>query len=408
LAWNGPKWTASWHNFAQEATSNFSDRIEIYDWTLEGDGEEMPGIVFTKSEKLEIAKMLDAIHTHRINIGSLNSAPRADIEAITEIAHLGLSAKIEAFVGVNKSDVDLALKTDVPGILMELPSSDAWITKGIRRSREQVLAQSLDVITYAKEHGLGVTFGLQDATRTDETFLKEYVQTLSSQSKLDVISIADSMAVSTPEGFKHLIRLVTQWTKLPVAIHCHNDFGLATANALAGLSAGADIVTTTANGIGERCGLTSLEEIAVALRILYNIDIGIRLEKLCELSRLVERATGPVISSLKAVVGERAFAWEADGFVERTRNLQSAGAGKAALPYEPDLVGNDFKFYPGKKVGREGIKWESHKHGFDLTDEQVDELMTKTRTLASAKAHLSEQAFLAIVKTLTRQSRRRS
>jgi methanogen homocitrate synthase len=404
LAWNGPKWIASWHNFVQETTSDFSfpDRIEIYDWTLEGDGEEMPGMVFTKSEKIEIAKMLDAVHTHRINIGSLVSASREDFEAITEISHLGLAAKIEAFVGVNKSDIDLALEADVPGVLMELPSSDAWITKGREKSKEQVLAQSLDIITYAKEHGLSVTFGLQDATRADETFLKEYVQTLSSQSKLDVISIADSMAVASPEGFKHLIRLVTQWTTLPVAIHSHNDFGLATANALAGLSAGASIVTTTVNGIGERCGLTSLEEIAVALRILYNIDIGINLEKLCELSRLVERTTGPLISSLKPVVGERAFAWETDDFVERTRNLQSAGEDRAALPYEPDLVGNDFKFYPGKKAGREGIRWEAQKNGFDLTDEQVDKLLIELRTLVSA-TESSEQTFLRLVKAITNQ-----
>lgn len=405
MAWNGPKWIASWHNFLQETTSNFSfsDHIEIYDWTLEGDGEEMPGIVFPKSEKIEIAKMLDAVHTHRINIGSLNSASREDFEAIAEIAHLGLAAKIETFVGVNTPDIDMVLKADVPSVLMELPSSDAWITEGSKKSREQVLAQSLEVITYAKEHGLSVTFGLQDATRADEAFLKEFVQTLSSQSKADVVSIADSMAVASPEGFKHLIRLVTQWTTLPVAIHCHNDFGLATANALAGLSAGASIVTTTVNGIGERCGLTSLEEIAMALRVLYNIDIGINLEKLCELSRLVERATGPLISSLKPVVGERAFAWETDDFVERLENLQDAGEGRGALPYEPDLVGNDFKFYPGKRMGREGIRWEAQQKGFDLTDQQVDKLLIELRTMAPA-TRPSEQTFLRMVKTITNQS----
>ncbi|HUK28950.1 MAG TPA: hypothetical protein VLV31_11035 [Candidatus Acidoferrales bacterium] len=403
MAWVGSKWITSWHNFTQAATSNlcFSDVIEIHDWTLEGDGEEMPGMMFTKSEKLEIAKTLDAMHAHRINVGSLDAALPTDVEAIMEIAHSGLSAKIDAFVGVNKSDIDLALKTDIPSVSMELPSSDAWITRGIGKTTEQVLEQALDVITYAKEHGLGVAFGLQDATRAEETLLRTYVQQLSSQSKLDMIVIADSMGVASPEGFKHLIQSVKRWTKLPIAIHCHNDFGLATANALAGLSAGATIATTTVNGIGERCGLTALEELALALRLLYNIDLGIALEKLYELSRIVEKATGPAISPLKPIVGERAFAWETDSFVERLRNLQYCDQRKAALPYEPDLVGNDFKFYPGKRVGREGIKWEAQRHGFHLTEEQVDKLQNKIRSLAAAKGQTSEQTFLALLKTIT-------
>ena len=394
LAWNGPKWISSWLNFAPEVIAEFSfpERIEVHDWTLEGDGEEMPGISFTSDERLEIAKALDDVGVHRINAGWLTSTLPEDIDAIRKVTKLGLTAKVDAYVEVNKSAIDLATKSDLSGVSMELPSSDAWIKRG-NKSRESILDQAIETITYGKDHGLQVGFGLQDATRADKAFLKQYIEALTHQTKLDVILIADSMSAASPQGFHHLIQLVRNWTKLPIAVHCHDDFGLATANALAAVSAGANIVTTTVNGIGERCGLTSLEETAVALRVLYNIDTGIKLQKLRDLSRTVERATGPLISPLKSIVGDRAFAWEMDGFVEGIATLQASGHFKAGLPYEPDLVGNDFRFYPGKKTGRQGVRWEAERLGFSLTDQQAKDLADKIRELGKQKAQPSGNDF---------------
>lgn len=406
MAWNGPMWVSSWHNFAPEVTTAFTfpERLEIYDWTLEGDGEAMPGMAFTKDEKLEIARILDEIHVQRINAGSITSRFPEDIESVREIAQLGLSAKVEAFVATNKADVDLATKSDVSGVSMELPSSDAWI-EDRSQSRSEIVNQSIDTIDYAKEHGLSVTFGLQDATRADQEFLQEYVQCLTSQTKLDAILVADSMGAASPEGFKHLIRMMTRWTTLPVAIHCHNDFGLATANALAGVTAGASTVTTTMNGVGERCGLTSLEELAVALRVLYNIDLGIKLKKLCEASRIVEGATRPLISKLKPVVGERAFAWEADRFMETMRRFEARGSLKSGLPYEPDLVGNEFRFFPGKKTGIQGVRWEAEKLGFTLSYEQTQRVLEEVKQrLANKETTLTDRDFRDILLMTSRSS----
>ena len=391
MAWNGPKWLVSRYNFAPEVMSNtsFSHRMEIYDWTLQGDGEEMPGTVFTREEKLEIAKTLDEVHVHRINAGTITPSLPDDLHAVKTIAHLGLNAEVEAFIGVSCASIDLALKADVSGIVMELPSSDSWIQVS-KLTRTGLVDQALETAAYAKRHGLKVTFGLQDATRADSDFLINFVASLE-QTKVDAICIADSSGVASPDGFRHLIRTVSHHTKLPIAIHCHNDFGLATANALVGLSSGAAIATTTVNGIGERCGLTSLEELVMALRLLYNVDLGIKLEKLKPLSQIVERATAPTISKLKPIVGERAFAWETDDFVERTRNLMAIDRLKEALPYEPDLVGNDFTFYPGKKTGVQGVKSEAERLGFTLTDQQADQLVNKIRELSMQKKQPSKE-----------------
>jgi isopropylmalate/homocitrate/citramalate synthase len=174
-------------------------------------------------------------------------------------------------------------------------------------------------------------------------------------------------------------------TKLPISIHCHNDFGLATANALAGLSAGASIVTTTVNGIGERCGLSSLEEVVLALRLLYNIDTGIRYDQISILSKTVEKATGHVISDFKPIVGSRAFAWETDDQCKLMKNLQAKELVKAVMAYEPDLVGNDFAYFPGRKTGELGVRWEAERLGVKLDDQQVQEIVLHLRKLAKAK-----------------------
>ena len=403
MDWNGPKWASSWHNFAPEVTSrlSFPERIEICDWTLEGDGEEMPGIVITKPERVAIARLLDGVGVHRMSAGWITTSFPDEIDQIREVAHLGLKAKVEACTGVDKADLDLAIGTGVSGVFMELPSSDTWI-ENRQQTRAKVIDLAIECSTYAKEHGLSVTFGLQDSTRADQDFLKQFINSLETQGKVDAICLADSCGVAGPEGFKHLVKMATESAKVPIALHCHNDFGLATANALAGLSAGASIVTTTVNGIGERCGLTPLEEVAMALRILYGIDIGIKFEKLCELSRVVEKATGPVLSPLKPVVGERAFAWETDGFIRDASNLEAARKLKAGLPYEPDLVGNRFRLYPGRRMGTYGVKWEAERLGFKLTDRQAEDLLAKIRDLSRRKQQPSEHEFLSMLRAIRR------
>lgn len=359
-------------------------------------------MVFTKNEREEIARALDNIHVHRMNAGFITHLFPDDIEPTKAIVQLGLSTKIEAKVAVSKADIDLALTTDVSEILMELPSSDVWI-ESINQTRSKVIEQSIEATTYAKEHGLRVTFGLQDATRADPEFIKQYTRALDAEGHADALCLADTWGVTSPEGFSHLVKMVKSMTKLPISIHCHNDFGLATANAIAGLSAGASIVTTTVNGIGERCGLSSLEEVVLALRMLYNIDMGMRYDRFCEISKIVEKATGHMISELKPVVGKRAFAWETDDFPQLVRSLQAKERVEEVMPYEPVLAGNDFAFFPGRKTGEVGVRWEAERLGFHLTDRQVQDMVLELRKRSKAK-QLRRQDFLNMLSTATRKS----
>lgn len=387
--------TLSWHNFISDVTKEyaFPQKVELEDWTLQGNGEQAPGVIFARSERIAIARKLDEIGVHRLVTGLVEESLPEDTEVVKEIAHLGLKAKIETCVGLRREDLDWALKSDVWGVQLGVPSSDFWLEEKLRQARRrEAINQAIEATTYAKEHGLNVTFHLTDSARADQNFLREFVRSLSAETKVDAIGVSDSFGVASPEGFRHLVKMVRDWTKLPIAMHCHNDFGLATANALIGLSAGANIVNTAVNGLGERCGLTSLDEVAVALRMLYNIDIGIRYDGLCELSRLVETASGIRISEMKPIVGERAFAWESD------RHLPTLI--KARLPYEPDFVGSDFKLFLGKKTGKEGVKWQAEELGFKPTDAHCQELLVRIRDSSKRKQQPSIQEFLKMLQAI--------
>lgn len=392
---NMKKWTSSWHNFHREVTDqlDFPEKIQIEDWTLQGDGEETPGVTFTSEEAIAIARKLDEIGIPRIIAGLIEPPYPADADIVRKIAHLGLNAKIGTIASLTKSDLDRVSKYDASWVDIGTQTSDFWLDeKSMKLSREKILTQAVDVTTYANDHGVKVTFNLRDAARADEQFLKQLIQTLSEQPAVETLRITEPYGLASPHGFTHLVCMIKRWSRLPIALHCHNDFGLSTANVIMGLSSGASIVNTTVNGIGERCGLTSLEEVAVALRILYNIDVGVKYDKLCELSKLVEDATGPLISKLKPIVGERAFAWETDGYIP--------GKGTVRVPYEPDFVGNDFRFYPGKKTGTDAIKWHTERMKLNLTYNQLAELCSKIRERSMSKNPMTGEEFSRLLHSL--------
>ena len=197
MAWKGPKWVSSWHNFAPEVLEklHFPKQIEICDMTLEGEGEEMPGMVFTRDDRIQIAKMLDGIGVHRIDAGWITSYSPEDIEHVREISHLGLAARVSAYVGPpSKSNIDLALKADVWDIWVAIRSSDLAIEeRGL--SKSQVVERAVEVAAYAKDHGLNVRCELMDAARAKEDFARQFIDTLETQAKVDSIGISDSFSM---------------------------------------------------------------------------------------------------------------------------------------------------------------------------------------------------------------------
>ena len=389
--WIGPKWTSSWLNFEPSVTKDlsFPHKIELEDWTLQGDGEETPGIVFSREEALSIASKLDEVGVPRIMAGLVEPLFPEDGRIVKEIAHLGLRAKVGTIAGLSKVELDRAISYDVWELDIAIAAADFWLPEKRRLvRRDEAIKQVQIAMSYCKAHGVKVRLNVRDPARADPVFVRRVLRSVSNLA--DAIRVTEPYGMVSPFAFGKMIRMLRRWTDLPIAVHCHNDLGLATANALAGLASGASIPNTTVNGIGERCGLSSLEEVAVALRILYNVDTGIKFDKLYDLSQLVERATGHLISTQKPIVGKRAFGWESDRSVPSKARFR--------VPFEPEFVGNSFRFFPGRKLGIQGVRRTASTLGFELTDRQAERLVAKVRELSGAKKQPSDAEFLKLLR----------
>ncbi|MEM2901780.1 MAG: hypothetical protein QXO32_03490 [Candidatus Bathyarchaeia archaeon] len=383
--WIGPKWISSRWNFDEAVLKEMSlpSKVQIYDVTCR-DGEQRPGVVFRREDKVKIARKLDEVGIHRIEAG-MPAVSEDDFEAVREIAHLGLSAKVLAFSRARRDDVDLALKCDVDGVLIEVPSSDALIELGFDWTKNRVLEAAVDSTGYAKKHGLYVAFFPYDTTRADPVYERKLMTSVVEESHVDSMAVVDTFGCASPQGMARLVRTVKSWINVPLEVHCHNDLGLATANSLAAVTAGAEVVHTNVNGIGERAGGAATEEVVVGLRVLYGVDLGIRYENLVELSKLVEELSQVKVPSHKPVVGDTAFGYEAGIPVMFCRRLKKIDRLEVALSYLPEFVGNKLYIAFGKKSGRHGVEWRLEEMGLKASDEQVGEILAEVKSLGIEK-----------------------
>ena len=259
--------------FNKEEEYKFPKKITIYDTTLR-DGEQTPGVCFSKEDKLEIARKLDQFRIHQIEAGFPIVSNR-EADTVKTIANEGLDADIICLARTKVEDIDKALDCDVDGIITFMGTSDIHLEHKMHIKRQEALNICMKSIEYAKDHGLFVAFSAEDATRTDLDFLKRIYSKAESYGA-DRVHIADTVGAITPQGMTFLIKELKKVTDIDIAMHCHNDFGLATINSIAGLLAGGSAVSTTVNGIGERAGNASLEELVMSLKILYGKDLGFK------------------------------------------------------------------------------------------------------------------------------------
>lgn len=379
----------------------FPEEVVFHDVTLR-DGEQTPGVVLRRPEKVEIARKLDEIGVQRIEAG-MPKVSQEDSDAVKEIASLGLSAKIIAFSRVAREDIDAALKCDVEGIICEGPVGIPKL-KQFGWTYEQVIEKSVDAITYAKQHGLWAAFFGVDGTRADPAFLKRLFSEVSAQAHPDSFVVVDTFGCASPEAFGKLVSSIRKTVKEPLEVHTHNDFGLGVAVAIAGLQNGASVVHTSVNGIGERAGNASFEEVALALKYLYGQPVRLEFSKFKELSELVQRYTRFPLAPNKAVVGDRVFTREA--------GISIAGWMKYNLgseAYLPDVVGNKHGVFIGKKSGAHSIKWKLKELGISATDDQVEELLARVKARAEeTKSKVDDADFKAMVAEVLAQKSKSS
>jgi len=365
-------------------------KVRFYDTTLR-DGEQTVGVVFSPQQKLEIARKLDQLGVSRIEAGFPRVSPE-DAAAIELITSAKLKAEVWGFSRAARDDIKELLKLKLRASVVEAPTSDLKL-KAYGMSREGMLERVVDAISYARQNGINVAFFAVDGTRTDLEFLqKVYLAALEAGAR--EIVVVDTLGACGPEAAEFLVSQVCRWVGagIPVHWHGHNDFGLATACAVAAVRGGASWIQGTMNGMGERAGNADIAEIALALRCLYAVPVELDLGKTREVSQAVARAAGYRLDAWKPLVGENLFVRES-GAVASQFHIP-----EAIEPYSSELVNAERRVVLGKKSGLDSIALKSKELGLSIAPEKRGAILAEVKKRATAKRGiLTNQEFREIV-----------
>jgi len=401
--WKTPYWFVSHYNYGKQARRGLRlpKRVRVHDITLR-DGEQQAGIVIRKEEKIKVARALSEAGVDRIEAG-MPAVSKEDAEAVKAIAHDGLDSKVFAFARCAKSDVDLGLRADVDGLVMEVPSSDHIIKYAYGWPEQKAIDLSVEATAYAHQHGLYVTFFTIDSSRASFKACWKLVNAVATRGHMDSLAVVDTFGVCSPQGFAQLVRAIKERVRKPVEVHCHNDFGLAVANTISGVAEGAEVIHTTVNAIGERMGNASLEQTVMALQLLYGVGSGIKLDKLRGLSKLVEQVTGQKVPVNAPIVGDNVFKTESGIISGWWSRVEAQDMPLEIFPFVPELVGHErVEILLGKKSGRDSIYYVAKKLGLTIPESAVEEILQKVKTTSEAnKRALAQEEFLQIVRSVT-------
>ena len=366
-----------------------SPDIIIDDTTLR-DGEQTAGVVFSVEEKIRIARLLDEIGVGEVECGipAMGNAEQASVKALVD---LGLNARLITWNRAVVSDIQASIDSGVGAVDISLSVSDIHIEKKLCKSRAWVIEQLKTALGFAKDHNLYVSVGGEDASRADLGFLVELMETARSLGA-DRFRFCDTLGILDPFTTFDKVSFLARQVALDLEVHTHNDLGMATANAVAGLRAGAKFVNTTVNGLGERAGNAALEEVVMALKHACGIKLQIDTSRFVELSRLVGQASCRPVPEWKAVVGESVFSHEsglhADGIIKFTGNYEG---------YDPAEVGLTRHMVIGKHSGSHGLRQYLLGLKVDVRTVDIDNLLQKVRTISQArKRALNDMELLGL------------
>lgn len=365
-----------------------SKSIRIFDTTLR-DGEQTPGVSLTADDKIEIARQLSKLGVDVIEAG-FPSSSEGEKKVVKEIAKAGLEPEICALSRATKGDIDAAIDCDVDLIHVFIPTSPVQMKYAVNLTPEQVLSSTVESIEYVKKHGFKCEFSPMDATRSEMPFLKHVCQA-AEKAGMDTLNVPDTVGIMIPKTTIKLIEKLKNVVNVPISTHCHDDFGLAVANSLAAVEAGATQVHVAVNGLGERAGNASLEEVVMALHLIYKYKTGVNTRLLYGTSRLVSSLTGITVQANKAIVGENAFAHES--------GIHTRGVTEKPLtfePIDPELVGRTRKLVAGKLAGTRGIKAELEEIGIHPSEEQIKEIVQRVKELGDKGKMVTDADLFAL------------
>lgn len=351
-----------------------STPVRLDDTTLR-DGEQTAGVVFTNAEKVAIAKMLDEIGIDQIEAG-IPVMGGDEREVIEEIAHLGLKASVLGWNRAAVADIKTSIDCGVDAVAISLATSDIHIETKLMKDRKWVLDSIREAVAFAKSHGVYVSVNAEDASRTEFGFLLEYAAAAKAEGA-DRIRFCDTIGIMEPFRMYKVIKELIEHTGLEVEMHTHNDFGMAVANALAGIHAGASWVNVTVGGLGERAGNAALEEVVMALKYLEGMDLDFDTKRFTEVVDYVMAAAGRTVPVWKPVVGSNMFAHEsgihADGVIKNPKTYEV---------FSPDEVGGMRQIVVGKHSGSRTIEMKFSEYGTGITREDATALLPLVRKKA--------------------------
>ncbi len=399
-SWKTDMWFVSPFNFVEEVRKDFKPpkTLVVHDVTMR-DGEGQAGVIFTKSEKLRIARALERLGVDRVEVG-IPSISMDDRDVLRALNAAKIKVKLVSWCRLNKVDVDVAADLDSWGVTIELPASRQAAEKLYGGSLESFLEKAVEVGEHAKSRGLHVTFLCVDSSRSDLETLEKVIKTV--EGVADSIALSDTYGVLLPQAAFYLFKKLSEISSKPLEAHCHNDFGLAAANSLAAIAGGAQVVHVSVNGIGERAGNAPLAEVVLGAKLLLGVDVNLKLEELRNVSRVVEEASGVKVAPNKPVVGDNIFSVESAQAGLWYAKAKESGDYTLAFPFRWDLVG-----FPGvktalsKKSGPVNVILKMQELNLPVDESKLPNiLLMVAETSIRKKAALTDEEFLEILEAL--------
>lgn len=399
------------------------DRVFVWDETLM-EGVQTPAVFLTYVEKVKLAKMMDEMGVSIITVG-FPGLSEEERNSVRKIANEGFQqVSLAATSRMNRSDIDACLECGIREVELFTPFNGLNLQYFLKTTKERILKTTIDCIEYAKKHGVKVDFVLQDGSRTP---LQDILRIFEAAVKAgaDRLVVVDTVGFLRPLSMRYLISHVrdglSQMTRkdVPLSVHCHNDFGLATANTLAGVEEGVSYVHTCVAGFGERSGCAPMEEVCAALELLYDVDTGLELDKLYRLSQLAEKTFALPIQFHKPMIGENAFSYEEE---EHVRAMLANPM--IFEPFPPEIIGRETTFFIGKHTGKNLVETRLAQASIKATPMQIDDIVKRIRgtresldkgeaqmtfyqikkLLKDLRKSLTEEEFWRVVEQVTKQN----